>query len=118
MNAFGGLGLSCVQPASSGKTVYRLVESTCWSMEFDRPCVLDSGVVPPLKNRMSRLGRARRGRVSRPKVEVFGTSNPERQMSTPNFGSHLLRTCPVSCVMDQSVDGMVRKSTGLLFFLC
>lgn len=72
----------------------------------------------PQDNRMNQLGRARPGRAPCPKFEVFGTSNPELQMSTPNFRLLLARTFRVSRVTDHGADGLVEYLAGPLFFLC
>jgi hypothetical protein len=86
-------------------------------MEFDRPYVSDSGALPPEKsNEPAWANETRKGFT--PESRGLLNFGPERHMSTSNVGSHLLRTCPVSCVMDQGVDGMVRQSTGPLFILC
>jgi hypothetical protein len=70
-------------------------------------------------NRMNQLGRARAGKARCPKFEVLGTSNPELQMSTPNFGLRLSRTFRVSRVTDHGADGLVKHLLAdPLFFLC
>lgn len=67
---------------------------------------------------MNQLGRARRGRVRCQKFEVFGTSNPELQTSSPDFGSRLFRTFRVSRATEPGADGLVEQPAGLLFLLC